>query len=71
MATRLRNVRVADPLWSAARARAERDGTSLSAVIVAALERYVGRQQPVRCEHEHDVGRPHELSPDCRHPHFV
>lgn len=43
--TTLRNVRVAEPLWSAARAvaeqREEEDG--LSGVIRAALERYVKR----------------------------
>ena len=41
--TTLRNVRVADPLWSAARAVAESRGESLSDVIRAALERYVKR----------------------------
>jgi hypothetical protein len=39
--TPLRNVRVADDLWSAARERALQNGTTLSAVIVDALERYV------------------------------
>lgn len=41
MATRLRNVRVGDELWTAAQRRAERDDTTVSAVIVGALQRYV------------------------------
>jgi predicted HicB family RNase H-like nuclease len=39
--TTLRNVRVADPLWLAARAVAEQRGESLSDVLRAALEEYV------------------------------
>lgn len=46
MATPLRNVRVADDLWSAARERALQNDTTLSAVIVDALERYVGADEP-------------------------
>lgn len=38
-----RNVRVPDDLWEAAKEQAERDGTSVSAVLVAALRRYVGK----------------------------
>lgn len=38
--TPLRSVRVADPVWSAAQARAAADGTTVSAVIVAALQAY-------------------------------
>lgn len=41
--TTLRNVRVADPLWLAARAVAASRGESLSDVIRNALERYVKR----------------------------
>lgn len=41
--TTLRNVRVADPLWSAARSVADERGENLSEVIRAALERYVKR----------------------------
>lgn len=41
--TTLRNVRVADPLWSAALSIARARGESLSDVIRAALERYVKR----------------------------
>lgn len=41
--TTLRNVRVADPLWAAARAVAESRGENLSDVIRAALKRYVKR----------------------------
>jgi hypothetical protein len=43
MPTTLRNVRVADPLWLAARAVAQARGESLSDVIRAALVRYVKR----------------------------
>ncbi len=43
MATPVRGVRVPDDLWLAAQEKAERDGTSVSAVIVAALGRYVRR----------------------------
>lgn len=43
--TTLRNVRVADPLWSAARAVAEARDENLSDVIRAALERYVRRNR--------------------------
>ena len=42
--TTLRNVRVADPLWEAARAVAESRGENLSEHVVRpALERYVKR----------------------------
>lgn len=74
MATPLRNVRVPDDVWQAAQAAAAANGTTVSAVIVDRLERYVARQrrqQPVRCEHEHDHGRAHPLSVDCVAPHFV
>lgn len=45
-ATPLRNVRVADVVWEAAKARAAREGTSVSAVVVAALEEYGGVVSP-------------------------
>ena len=41
--TRLRNVRVADDLWTQAKAVADERGESLSDVIRAALARYVKR----------------------------
>ena len=41
--TKLRNIRVADDLWSAARAVAAQRNESLSDVIRAALEQYVQR----------------------------
>jgi hypothetical protein len=49
VATPLRNVRVPDDLWSAALVAADANGTTVSAVVIAALERYVARarrQQP-------------------------
>jgi hypothetical protein len=47
MATPLRNVRVPDPLWSAALARAELDGRRLSDVIREHLQRYVDSDREV------------------------
>lgn len=42
--TRLRNVRVPDEIWLPAKERAEREGTTLTAVIVQRLEEY-GRNE--------------------------
>jgi predicted transcriptional regulator len=41
--TPIRNVRVPDDLWEAAQEAAEAKGTTVSAVIVAALRRFVAR----------------------------
>jgi hypothetical protein len=41
--TTARNIRVADPLWIAARAKADAEGTTVTAVCVAALEKYVAK----------------------------
>lgn len=41
MPTPLRNVRVGDALWSAASRRARANGTTLTAIVVDALRRYV------------------------------
>lgn len=46
MATPLRNVRVGDALWLAAGRRARRDGTTLTAIVVDALQRYVDAPEP-------------------------
>jgi hypothetical protein len=46
MPTPLRNVRVADGVWDAAKARAAADGVTLASVITAALEAY-GSGRPV------------------------
>jgi hypothetical protein len=35
-----RSVRIPDPVWDAARERAQREGTTVSAVILRALQRY-------------------------------
>ena len=43
MPTPLRNVRIPDDVWKAAQAKAERDGTTVTAVVLAALRRYVAR----------------------------
>lgn len=43
MATPVRNVRVSDGLWAAAQSAAEHQGTTVSAVVVSSLERYVRR----------------------------
>jgi hypothetical protein len=42
--TPLRAFRVPDAVWFAAKAKAESEGTSVTAVLVAALERYVKRK---------------------------
>jgi len=47
VATTLRNIRVAEPLWSAARAVAEAREETVSDVLRAALERYVARNRQV------------------------
>lgn len=39
--TTLRNIRIPDPLWSAARAAAEKRNETVSDVVRAALELYV------------------------------
>jgi antitoxin component of RelBE/YafQ-DinJ toxin-antitoxin module len=41
--TSLRNIRVADPLWLAARAVAEERGETVSDIVREALEEYVSR----------------------------
>lgn len=43
MATPLRSVRIPDDVWQAAQEKAERDGTSVTAVVLAALQRYAKR----------------------------
>ncbi len=43
MPTPLRNVRIPDEVWDAAREKAEREGTTVTAVVLAALQRYVRR----------------------------
>lgn len=39
----IRHVRVPDELWVAAREKAEREGTSVSAVLVGCLRGWLGR----------------------------
>lgn len=46
--TPVRNVRVPDPLWEAAKARAAAEGRTVTDVIVTALHRYVSAPQPDR-----------------------
>jgi len=43
MATMPRSLRIPDDLWHAARAKAAEEGTSLTAVVVAFLRRYLKR----------------------------
>lgn len=43
--TPLRNVRVSDELWDAAKRKAEAEGTTLTAVIVRALEQYTAQDK--------------------------
>lgn len=42
MSTKLRSVRVEEGLWRLARAKARTEGTTVTAVIIRALKRYVG-----------------------------
>lgn len=39
--TPARGIRVPDELWAAAKAKSQADGTTISAILVAALEEYV------------------------------
>lgn len=41
--TPIRNVRIPDDVWGAARAKAAAEGTTVTAVILAALTRYAKR----------------------------
>jgi hypothetical protein len=43
--TPLRNVRIADPLWNAAKEITEKRGETLTGVIEDALKRYVARHK--------------------------
>jgi hypothetical protein len=43
MPTPLRSLRVPDELWHAAVAKAKEEGTTVSAVVLTALKRYVTR----------------------------
>ena len=46
MATMPRSVRVPDDIWNAAVAKAAAEGTTLTAVVVAALSAFVGVTPP-------------------------
>ncbi|MFD6324215.1 hypothetical protein ACFWOL_15395 [Streptomyces sp. NPDC058442] len=46
--TPLRNVRVPDALWEAAKERAAAEGRTVTDVVVAALHRYVSAPRPER-----------------------
>lgn len=46
--TPLRNVRVPDDLWAAAKAEAKEEGRTLTDVIVSDLHRYVNRRRRER-----------------------
>ena len=43
MPTPIRNMRIPDAVWQAARDKAEAEGTTVTAVVVAALRRYLKR----------------------------
>ncbi len=53
--TPIRNVRVPEELWGRALARAEEEGTSVSAVIVGALEKWVTEREIAAIPHEIEV----------------
>lgn len=44
MPTPLRNIRVSDDLWNAVKSKARAEGTTVTAVVVAALKRYLNRK---------------------------
>ena len=44
MATMPRSLRIPEDLWHAARAKAVAEGTTVTAVVVAALKRYIKRK---------------------------
>lgn len=39
----VRAIRIPDTLWKAAREKAEREGTTVTAIVLAALRRYVAK----------------------------
>jgi len=41
-----RAIRIPDDLWHAALAKAREDGTTVTAVVLAALREFIGRPQP-------------------------
>lgn len=43
MPTPLRAIRVSDEVWNAAKDKAKREGTTITAVVLAALQRYIRR----------------------------
>ena len=43
MVTPLRSLRIPNEVWDAAREKAAREGTTVTAVVLAALQRYVRR----------------------------
>jgi hypothetical protein len=49
-----RSVRIPAPIWNAAKARAEREGTTVTAVILRALSRYAKKEPPTTEEHHHE-----------------
>lgn len=42
--TPVRTLRVPDDVWKAAKAKAESEGTTVGAVLIAALKRYVAKR---------------------------
>lgn len=63
--TKLRNIRVPDELWNAAMAEANKEGRSLTDVIVSDLHRYVNRRRRERGAIE---GEPHPSGESDNHP---
>jgi len=41
--TPLRAIRIPDAVWKSAREKSEREGTTVTAVVLAALERYIAK----------------------------
>lgn len=59
-ATTMRHLRVPEEVWEPALARARREGTNLSAVIVGYLRDYVTKPAPKRATCKHPPARVHK-----------
>jgi hypothetical protein len=57
MATQIRHIRCG-PVWDRALAKAQRQGTTLTAVVVAAIEAFVAEDEPSKCAWCPDYFRP-------------
>jgi hypothetical protein len=66
--TPLRNIRVPDDLWAAAKEEAAAEGRTLTDVIVSDLHRYVNRRRRERGALDGDSGNPGRSLESDNHP---